>query len=225
MSDESKFKAATAGHGKGSAMASGTTKYDISATTSGFMRISGLYAGYDGTDVIRDLSITFSSRITCLMGESGCGKTTLLKVLIGLVPVRAGEIINPPRYPIMMFQEDRLIPGLNVLKNVELVAYADSVPSPAKKYLEALDMAQSSDKFPSELSGGMSRRVALARALTAISPDCDMLVLDEPFKGLDRDLVLKAAALIRDVPVPVIVTTHDPGDAELLGAKTVRLNA
>lgn len=182
------------------------------------IEIKALNVSYGDHRVLSDLNMTFGDGITCLMGESGCGKTTLLHVLAGLIPVNAGEISGLPEHPVIMFQEDRLIPGLSVYDNIALVTEGPEGADRALYYMEKVGLKEARDMLPGELSGGMSRRVALARALAA---EGGLLLLDEPFKGLNPELVSQMAELIRACSVPVIVTTHDVRDADILAAKEI----
>lgn len=181
------------------------------------MKITNLTVSYDGMPVIDRLNLEIGDGITCIMGESGLGKTTLLHTIAGLIKPDGGEIEGAPVRPAVMFQEDRLLPWFSALKNLETVC---SDTGRALEMLRAVELEEASDKLPDELSGGMKRRVALARTLLF---DSDMLILDEPFKGLDEALTGRIARLIREVKVPVIVATHAEPDVELLGAKKIVL--
>lgn len=181
------------------------------------MKITNLTVSYDGMPVIDRLNLEIGDGITCIMGESGLGKTTLLHTIAGLIKPDSGEIEGAPVRPAVMFQEDRLLPWFSALKNLETVC---SDTGRALEMLRAVELEEASDKLPDELSGGMKRRVALARTLLF---DSDMLILDEPFKGLDEALTGRIAGLIREVKVPVIVATHAESDVELLGAKKIVL--
>lgn len=181
------------------------------------MKITNLTVSYDGMPVIDRLNLEIGDGITCIMGESGLGKTTLLHTIAGLIKPDSGEIEGAPVRPAVMFQEDRLLPWFSALKNLETVC---SDTGRALEMLCAVELEEASDKLPDELSGGMKRRVALARTLLF---DSDMLILDEPFKGLDEALTGRIARLIREVKVPVIVATHAESDVELLGAKKIVL--
>lgn len=181
------------------------------------MKITNLTVSYDGMPVIDRLNLEIGDGITCIMGESGLGKTTLLHTIAGLIKPDSGEIEGAPVRPAVMFQEDRLLPWFSALKNLETVCFDTGR---ALEMLRAVELEEASDKLPDELSGGMKRRVALARTLLF---DSDMIILDEPFKGLDEALTGRIARLIREVKVPVIVATHAESDVELLGAKKIVL--
>ena len=179
------------------------------------MKIADLTVSYSGHVVLDRLSLEIGDGITCIMGESGYGKTTLLHTIAGLVKKDSGSIEGGPSRPAVMFQEDRLFPWLNALDNITVVCNNEEK---ARSLLNAVELGDHAGKFPSELSGGMKRRVALARTL---SFDSDMIILDEPFKGLDEALTKRMAALLKRVSVPVILATHAESDIELLGAKKI----
>ncbi|MGN0492241.1 MAG: ATP-binding cassette domain-containing protein [Acutalibacteraceae bacterium] len=163
------------------------------------------------------LEIGKSSRI-CLFGESGCGKTTLLRLVLGLEAPQSGIIKRSgnPR-PSAVFQENRLLPFKTVLDNITLIG---SEEDDALAHLKALGIGTAADSFPSDLSGGMQRRAAIARALCA---DYDYLVLDEPFTGLDGENTAAAARHISESlkDRALILVTHSKAEAEMLGAKII----
>ena len=173
--------------------------------------------------VFDGLNLQSNSRIICLMGPSGCGKTTLLHILAGLLKPESGTVSDFPESISIMFQEDRLLSWLNAYENVALVKRGmlpgrESQDDEPAQLLENLDIDPSMDI--GSMSGGMKRRVALARALALES---DALLLDEPFKGMDEDLMLRAAELIRSQYKVTVVSTHSEAEAKALGAEIVRL--
>lgn len=181
---------------------------------------------YDGATVLDSLSLTLPPvGAVALLGASGRGKTTLCSLLLGLEKPDAGEILNPYERISSAFQDPRLFPWLTAEQNVALVL--SGMPkrerlARARAILTRLGLSDSLKKRPSELSGGMQQRVSLARAFAAPH---DMLVLDEPFRGLDDanksivlDLVREEAARL-----PVLLVTHDPSDVSRLSALTVTL--
>lgn len=175
---------------------------------------------FDGKQVFSDFSYTLSLQgITALMGPSGCGKTTFLRLLCGLESPDSGTISGAPETYTFLFQENRLLPWASALENVALV----SDTQPAKNILRKVGLAQELQTLPSSLSGGMQRRVALARALAHKSP---VLLLDEPFKGLDADLCREMIALLRQEAQtrPILLVTHSLQEAELAGATVINLN-
>ena len=172
--------------------------------------------------VFDGLNLESNSRIICLMGPSGCGKTTLLHILAGLLKPCGGTVSDFPANVSIMFQEDRLLPWLNAYENVALVRSGNPAwkeqEDNAAQLLKKLDIDPAMDI--GSMSGGMKRRVALARALAFES---EALLLDEPFKGMDEDLMQRAADLIRSQDKITVVSTHSEAEARALGAEIVRL--
>ncbi|MBQ8683668.1 MAG: ATP-binding cassette domain-containing protein [Clostridia bacterium] len=170
---------------------------------------------YGDTPICRDLTWTLpESGVVCLWGPSGCGKTTLLRLLAGLERPISGQV-NRPETVSMVFQEDRLLPWLTALENVTLPG-ADR--QTATEMLSAIGLSpEEVQTMPVNLSGGQQRRVALARALAA---EGDLLLLDEPFNGLDEATWQTAVPLIADYATrrPVVLVTHILAQAEALGA-------
>ncbi|MBR6186747.1 MAG: ATP-binding cassette domain-containing protein [Clostridia bacterium] len=182
------------------------------------IRLSHVYAGYPEKDVLRDVSIPFPERgAVALMAPSGFGKTTLLKVLAGLLPIQKGEISGLENKKIaFLFQEDRLLPWLTAEKNVEIVSGKDK----AAHWLKEMEIEDAA-RLPHDMSGGMRRRVALARAL---SYEGEVLLLDEPFKGLDEALRERIAARVKNAAPLTVLSVHDPVEAALMDASIIRLD-
>lgn len=189
------------------------------------------FAYPDGTAVLRDFSLTLPEQGTiCLFGPSGCGKTTLLRLLAGLETPQAGRIAEtaadrpvPSLRASMVFQENRLLPWDTALENVASVLEGPDAFSLAMSWLERVGLADAAGKRPSELSGGMQRRVAIARALAFPS---DILILDEPFAGLDEGLWTSIASLIAagSSARPTVLVTHVREEAEVMNARILRLD-
>ena len=177
--------------------------------------------------VLHDLSVTFQEGITCIMGPSGVGKTTLMRIIAGLTSQDSGSIIGLDGKKIsLVFQEDRLLEWESALGNVLFVTKASTINiNQAKALLKQAGLAESMHKKARELSGGMKRRVCLCRALIA---EFDLLLLDEPFKGLDAGLkpdimtMVKEQALKRP-EATIICITHDPAEVDFFGARLVTL--
>ena len=174
--------------------------------------------------VLSGLNCTFpEGRITCILGPSGCGKTTLLNLILGLLKPDGGEIRGVPEGRIAaVFQEDRLIGHLSALNNVRMVLRRSFPETEILRALEAVGLGDSARQPVRELSGGMRRRAALVRALLADSP---LVVMDEPFKGLDGDTRASAIALTRRMLTgrTALIVTHDPAEPDLLGADIFEL--
>ena len=156
------------------------------------IQLKKIYKSFHGKSVLQNLSWTVETGETWkITGVSGCGKTTLLHIIMGLQPVDRGQVygIQEVRF-CPVFQEDRLVDGWNALQNVMLVC--DDEEKSLRILCELLPVAALSQAV-STLSGGMRRRVALARALAASG---DMLILDEPFAGLDQKTIEQAAKVL-----------------------------
>ena len=175
--------------------------------------------------LFRDLCLTVDGPAV-LWAPSGWGKTTLLRILMGLDTPTAGRVRGVGRAA-AVFQEDRLCPQLTALQNVTLV-----LPGSEKQYKEQIEvdfqqlgMDTAALTLPAaRLSGGQKRRTALLRALWAPS---DTLLLDEPFTGMDPDTLAAAAALLRTRcgTEPVLLATHDREAIRLLGWPVIELEA
>lgn len=155
--------------------------------------------------------------LTFLSGPSGEGKTTLLRVLAGLLTPETGQVSLPGR-PVILFQEDRLFPGLSVRRQVEAVL-PKGRREEAGRWLELTELTQAAHLLPGELSGGMARRASLARALAL---EGEVYLLDEPFAGVDLDRAKRVLERIRLLGKPVILTGHIPELAALCD-RTVEL--
>lgn len=162
---------------------------------------------YGDKRVIDRMTLTLPDTGTVLLsGDSGSGKSTLLHALAGLKKPSGGEIIGLSGRRIgMVFQQDRLLPWRTVLQNAAIVGDRDT----AAMLLKELGLGDVINSMPSELSGGMSRRVAIARALTFSD---DVVLLDEPFNGLDPIMREHAMELIRSRTKLRILSTHIEGD-------------
>ena len=155
--------------------------------------------------------------VTCLMAPSGWGKTTLLRILMGLTEADSGTVTGlAGRRLSAVFQEDRLCPWLSPADNLRLTAPGLTAVG-AREALGSMGLEQWTDAPLSHLSGGMRRRVAILRALTA---PYDVLLLDEPYRGLDGGTKALAIAetLRRREGRTVLAVTHDPEEAKALGA-------
>lgn len=190
------------------------------------MEIQGkhLWKSYGGVPVLRDVSFTLGPGIHCLMGPSGRGKTTLLRILLGLEVPDSGEILGAEHCRwAAVFQEDRLLEGLSAWENLRFALGPKGQEEEAKALLTALGLDLGEKKPVRTWSGGMKRRLALARALLAES---DALALDEPFTGLDRESRARASRAIAHYTAgkPVLLVTHEEGDARALGAEVLTLD-
>ena len=163
-------------------------------------------------------------QISCVQGPSGCGKTTLLRLIAGLETPDSGEIRGAEGKKISaVFQENRLLENLTAEKNILLTARPGFTRTDARKLLDELGLSDAAQRRTCELSGGMQRRVAVARALAA---DYELLLLDEPLTGLDDDARLRVLRRIQaDLKGRTAIwITHDPDAAALLNAPVLRLD-
>ena len=187
------------------------------------IQVVALTKRYGDLTVLDSFSAAFAAKeTTVLMGRSGCGKTTLLRLLLGLERPDGGEIVGLPDRISAVFQEDRLCEEFTAVENVRLAAPHRAVGE-IKDTLSALLLDEEAQAKPvASLSGGMRRRVAIARALLAKG---ELLLLDEPFKGLDDDTRETVTAVIRDMTAgrTVLLVTHDETDAAALSARVVRM--
>lgn len=187
------------------------------------LKLTGISKSYGPKQVLRDLTTTFpAGKVTCIMGPSGCGKTTLLNILMGFQSPDEGRVENLPERLAAVFQEDRLCEDFSAVANVRLVTGKTLDETAIVDCLHAFGLAGSTHVPVRELSGGMKRRVAIARAVLAGG---DLLILDEPFKGLDeatRDTVA-AEVKKRTRGLTVVMVTHDPAEAALMDAEILEM--
>ncbi len=186
-------------------------------------------AGNDTISVIDNLDLTIDEgKFACIVGPSGCGKTTLLKILCGLEKQTSGSMLihgQPPdpkkqRFGVI-FQEDSLLPWLNVISNVKLglelyrIKDADLI---AAKYLDLVGLEGFEKYYPHQISGGMKKRVAIARAL-AVDPE--IILMDEPFADLDaqtRSIMQKELLSIwSKLNKTIVFITHNVDEAVFIG--------
>jgi len=180
--------------------------------------ISALCKSYNGVAVLSRLDARFpASGLVCITGPSGSGKSTLAELIAGVREPDSGSVSGlEARCVSMQFGDDRLIPFSTALENIMFVMKDRQTRAEALELLGRLGIAGAADKFPAQLSTGMRRRVSLARAL--LYPH-DVLILDEPFKGLDGETRLQAHEVVCAYYRPgdlLILITHDPIDAAIL---------
>lgn len=194
--------------------------------------------GHSRIIAVKDLNLDLmQGEIGCLLGSSGCGKSTVLRAICGFEPVKSGEIllrkklvsstttILPPnqRRIGMVFQDFALFPHLNVLDNV-IFGLQDlsnqQKSSVAMDWLKRVSLADKANAYPHELSGGQQQRVALARAM---APEPDLILLDEPFSSLDVELRERLATEMRDIlkanNITALMVTHDQIEAFAISDK------
>ena len=185
------------------------------------MKIQHLCKSFDGKVVLDHVSLTLESGGTvCLMAPSGRGKTTLLRCIAGLEAPDSGQITDLPERIAYVFQEDRLCDGFSAVDNIRLVTGKALGEGEIRRHLEELGLAGSLDQPVRELSGGMRRRVVISRAVCF---GAGLLLLDEPFKGLDDEARQQTADYIlrhRGAAV-ILCVTHDREDAAALGGADI----
>jgi len=194
--------------------------------------ISALRHAYGSNEVIKGLSLTLNKgTIGCLLGASGCGKTTVLRCIAGFDSIQAGEISlngqivsrrgvllpTEARHVGMVFQDYALFPHLTVAENIAFGLRDGDRAARAHRVDEVLEIVRLPgvrDQYPDELSGGQQQRIALARAL---APRPDLLLLDEPFSNLDVDFRAKLSVEVREIlkqqNTTAILVTHDQHEA------------
>ena len=205
---------------------------DSNATAAAQLTVTGVEQSYGVRRVLKSISFSLQTgEIGCLLGASGCGKTTMLRCIAGFEPIDAGSIdlkgitiadarISMPaekRRIGMVFQDYALFPHINIAANVGFGLRRMDKPQRDRRVAELLDtigLAPAANRFPHELSGGQQQRVALARAL---APRPDLLLLDEPFSNLDVELRERLGAEVRDTlkqqNTTAILVTHDQNEA------------
>ena len=158
----------------------------------------------------------------CLVGESGAGKTTLVRLILGLITPDSGRIEGVPSKCSAVFQEDRLCESFSAVRNICIATGVDKAAAAEALGRLGIDGADAAGKPVSTFSGGMKRRVAIARALLAES---ELLVMDEPFKGLDRENMVKTAEYIRERSKgkALLMVSHSEEEIELLGCVKVEI--
>jgi sulfonate transport system ATP-binding protein len=176
--------------------------------------------------VLHDVAFSLrKGEICALLGPSGCGKTTVLRIISGLDSDFEGRIVLPSPHRIgMVFQEPRLLPWRNVAQNLCLVG--SSSENDLAEIVAALRLSKHLDHFPGELSLGLARRVAIARAF-AVKPD--LLLLDEPFVSLDAALAAQLReellALVLKRTTTTLIVTHNVEEAISLSDRIIVLSA
>lgn len=155
------------------------------------IRFSKVSKHFGALSVLSDFSYTFRDGQTyCLMGPSGCGKSTLLRLACGLLPPDDGNLAGQAQRFSVVFQDNRLLPWYSARENLAIALRRGT----SEEWIRQIGLSAFADARPGDLSGGMCRRLAIARALAA---DGDAYLFDEPFSGLDADNRRKMLHLIR----------------------------
>jgi iron(III) transport system ATP-binding protein len=202
------------------------------------LALKNIHKSYDGRKVIDDVSITIKAgEIIALLGASGCGKSTLLRMIAGIEAMDSGAIITDKRDTTyippeergigFVFQDYALFPHLTNIGNVKFGLKhlpRDEAVKIAMRTLERVGLADRAFDYPENLSGGMQQRVALARA---IAPRPGLLLMDEPFSGLDKRLRQEVRdetlAIISETRATCLIVTHDPEEAMLMADRIALL--
>lgn len=184
--------------------------------------IDRLTLSYGSQQVLKDcsLQVEAGSRVA-LMGPSGCGKTSLINVIAGLLTPDSGKVSVNGKVS-YVFQEPALFPWLTAVDNINAVLSDGPETLPrAEQLLEAVGLSDCRDKYPHQLSGGQKQRIAICRALAYGG---DILLLDEPLKGLDADTRDQVSALLQQewTGKTLLLVTHDPSEAKSLCDRVYR---
>jgi NitT/TauT family transport system ATP-binding protein len=205
------------------------------------LEFEGVNLAFAGRPVLRDISFAVArGEFVCVIGASGCGKTTLLRLVAGLLHPTAGivrlgaeQVSAPSRDVAVVFQDygRALLPWRTATGNVSLALEAIGVPGPERApriapLLAKVGLADHAEKYPSQLSGGMQQRLQIARCL---AQDPSVLLLDEPFGALDamtrQSLQDEVLRIVAERHATVLFVTHDLEEALYLGDRVIALNA
>lgn len=196
------------------------------------MQLKNIVKNYGDKKVLGGIDIEIEEgKITAILGESGCGKSTLLNIIAGKIKDYSGEVIFEREHKkgiSYVFQEDTLIPWKTVYNNLEFVLKGkvekSQIDERIKKYLKIVNLEGNEKEFPNMLSGGMKRRVGIARAFAFPS---NYMFMDEPFEFLDvkikEEIVEDLIKLQESEKKTIILITHDIDTAITLGEKIVVL--
>ena len=199
---------------------------------SNALEVNTISKSFDGKCVINALSLDLpKGDIGCLLGESGCGKTTALRCIAGFESIETGSIridgalvstpsdqVSPEARQLgMVFQDYALFPHMTIRKNVAFGLSQLAAKEQDRRVVEMLELvglSRDADKYPHELSGGQQQRVALARAL---APNPDLLLMDEPFSNLDvalrERLCLDVRSILKEIGISALLVTHNQHEA------------
>jgi len=182
------------------------------------LKLRNISKNFENFEVIKNFSLELKeNKTTCLFGKSGCGKTTLMNIICEIIKDYDGEIISLTKKISVIFQETRLLPWFTVEKNISIIS------KNYLYYLDAVELSEFKTYYPESLSGGMKQRLNIARAL---SVEFDILIMDEPFKGIDLTLKTKIMNFIKSETKgkTVIFTTHDYNEALYLADEIIYLD-
>ena len=186
------------------------------------LKLTGICHSFGEHSVLEAVNLTLlPGERRSIMGPSGTGKTTLLRIVMGTLKPDRGTVESTFRKPAVVFQEPRLLPWRTALENVNLVLGDNTATlEKARSYLAQLELADAAGKYPRELSGGMQQRVAIARAMAV---EGDLLILDEPFKAMDEELRSQVIALVDKTDAAILLVTHEKEEAAALGCEIMQI--
>ena len=187
------------------------------------IKLINIEKNFGNKKIYDKFSLTFEEgKINCILGKSGCGKSTLLNIIANLEEINSGEIIGVPEKIAYVFQEDRLIEWNSIYTNMELPLLKfytkDEREEKIKNILREVELGDCMNSYPKELSGGMRQRANIARALLY---NGELLLMDEPFKSLDKSSKENIIKIFKKNHLEknntVIMVTHDINEALSLG--------
>jgi iron(III) transport system ATP-binding protein len=207
-----------------------------------FLKVKNVNLSFNNNEILKELNLTIDQgNFVAITGASGSGKTSLLRVICGLESPNQGEIIldnsllsnkeifipTEKRNIGLVIQEKVLFPHLNARQNIEFgISSKTDKQNLSNEIMEKLNIKQLAEKYPHELSGGESQRVALARSIV-MKPK--LLMLDEPFTGLDKDLKMKIYPEIKSIlqasKITALMVTHDLNEVKALADKCFNLES
>ncbi len=190
------------------------------------IRLIKISKSFGEKQVLKDVTMTFpDQRASCIMGPSGSGKTTLINVLLGLISPDTGKMEGMEDKRLSaVFQEDRLIEHWDAVKNIQLVCNKDVTEAMIHSHLREVGLSDYQGKMVRSFSGGMRRRVAIVRAILSLN---NLVIMDEPFKGLDSSLKLQVIQYVKEHTKnkTLIFITHDQEEVALLEAELFTISS
>ncbi len=188
------------------------------------IKVNNLTKSFGDNKVLDRVNVAFlRGKINCIMGPSGCGKTTLFNIILGLIKADGGTIHGLENEKIVaVFQEERLCEGFSAAANVKLVCDKSVSVKEIEIHLSEVGLEEVERKSVSKLSGGMRRRVSIVRAIMANS---NVIIMDEPFKGLDEDTKIRVIDYVKNYAIgkTIIVTTHSIEEVKMLKATLIQM--
>lgn len=184
------------------------------------IELTHISKSYGSSPVLQDFNKKLvKGKIYCIIGESGCGKTTLLRIASGLLKPDSGTVSTTFNQGSYIFQENRLISSLTCLENLSVLGIDKAR---AADYLQRVGLKANEKQFPTELSGGMKRRLCIARALAF---PADIYFFDEPLSALDEDSAIDLARLIRNElkDKTALIVTHNLNAAKIMADEIIEL--